>query len=148
MRGKVFLRVELRRKQRITPAYAGKSWLVAVPLPPVWDHPRICGEKSNVPPWERLVLGSPPHMRGKVHDLAFDALHDGITPAYAGKSGFCADLCRRHGDHPRICGEKSGGIGGISLEPGSPPHMRGKAHFNRRHRFSHGITPAYAGKSR
>ena len=53
--------------------------------------------------------------------------HQGITPAYAGKS-MCHTLrCGCWWDHPRVCGEKL------------PRH---RAHF-----AMLGITPAYAGKS-
>ena len=47
MRGKGRLRLEKPNKNRITPAYAGKS-----SCPDNWreileDHPRLCGEKSG-----------------------------------------------------------------------------------------------------
>ena len=48
MRGKGLAAGTWARWQRITPAYAGKSsgWPGVRPLPK--DHPRICGEKSNI----------------------------------------------------------------------------------------------------
>ena len=52
------------------------------------------------------------------------------------------------GDHPRVCGEKTGFVTHIPNKLGSPPRMRGKAtdvdNYVRKLR----ITPAYAGKSR
>ena len=66
-------------------------------------------------------------MRGKVQAFSGKMLHTGITPAYAGKSGFIHDRGSRNKDHPRLCGEKS--------------TARGHA------KKSTGITPAYAGKS-
>ena len=65
-------------------------------------------------------------MRGKVALGLADALHNRITPAYAGKSGVK--------------------LAGILLNRGSPPPMRGKARTNPRIYPSHRITPAYAGK--
>ena len=65
-------------------------------------------------------------MRGKVQAFSGKMLHTGITPAYAGKSGFIHDRGSRNKDHPRLCGEKS--------------TARGHA------KKSTGITPAYAGK--
>ena len=52
-------------KYRITPAYAGKRWLA------IWrqcyreDHPRLCGEKTEILFTHGCHLGSPPPMRGK-----------------------------------------------------------------------------------
>ena len=46
-------------------------------------------------------------MRGKVRRKNEAYVHEGITPAYAGKSMYeCKErpLCR---DHPRLCGEKT-----------------------------------------
>ena len=73
---------------RITPAHAGKRSLRTTRCGGGWDHPRACGEKSF---WNRRVAvasGSSPHMRGK--DVRQELQHSGrgITPAYAGKSGF------------------------------------------------------------
>ena len=86
MRGKAAGRTRRRCYHGITPAYAGKRYSRRCPECPVWDHPRICGEKNSLRTARPLLLGSPPHMRGKV----------GRYPQ---------DHCKR-GDHPRICGEK------------------------------------------
>ena len=51
---------------RITPAYAGKS-----------ESEEICPFGDQ---------GSPPPMRGKVHDQKAESSRRRITPAYAGKS--------------------------------------------------------------
>ena len=65
MRGKEKPLGKGRGKSRITPAYAGKSAMVAV----------FCS----------VYFGSPPHVRGKgVVAVVVHCLH-GITPAYAGK---------------------------------------------------------------
>ena len=93
------------------------------------------------------VLGSPPRMRGKDDFVKLFSLNGGITPAYAGKS--CSTyFCIPAGwDHPRVCGEKSGLGTRTFSNPGSPPRMRGKAHFAVCPERHAGITPAYAGKS-
>ena len=90
----------------ITPAYAGKRSRPWGCRKPLQDHPRVCGEKVRIRRHKVVCGGSPPRMRGK--DLAEVAGldHDGITPAYAGKSGsswVCLIMAR---DHPRVCGEK------------------------------------------
>ena len=111
----------------ITPAYAGKSRLMISSMLRTWDHPRVCGEKRipAIPPM--LPMGSPPRMRGKVHDLTEVSTSAGITPAYAGKSsGFTiCQLVKQ--DHPRVCGEKGDLVPIYLDEVGSPPRMRGKA---------------------
>ena len=85
MRGKARVAFAWRHANRITPAYAGKRYVIIFKSRTFWDHPRVCGEK--IPP--RIALlglqGSPPRMRGKDRvSGAFD-LTSGITPAYAGK---------------------------------------------------------------
>ena len=72
----------------------------------------------------------------------------GITPACAGKSFVSFFHCTTFWDHPRVCGEKVGGISARSCCTGSPPRMRGKGRRHLGPQLLHGITPAYAGKSR
>ena len=94
-----------------------------------------------------MVMGSPPHVRGKVSHRVHHKVHDGITPACAGKSwpGYTAP-CRSR-DHPRVCEEKTKITNIIRRATGSPPRVRGKAgHIYTLRRFAR-ITPAYAGKS-
>ena len=47
MRGKVTVVVRLTVADRITPAYAGKSFLKSRTGEGVRDHPRVCGEKTK-----------------------------------------------------------------------------------------------------
>ena len=70
----------------ITPAYAGKRNSRVYQQIPQWDHPRLCGEKSNSFSMASAYIGSPPPMRGKVSVHGVSRCHAGITPAYAGKS--------------------------------------------------------------
>ena len=128
MRGKVLDRQIFPIKCRITPAYAGKSAVLASRFFRVW--------------------GSPPPMRGKVSAVLTHANGLRITPAYAGKrdSVRCSSGFRR--DHPRLCGEKPEHGKICLLLMGSPPPMRGKAIFGALFEYKHRITPAYAGKRR
>ena len=75
------------RKDRITPAYAGKSLGQRGKVLCMGDHPRVCGEKALTFFQPSSVMGSPPRVRGKgvVHVRA--QIGEGITPACAGKSG-------------------------------------------------------------
>ena len=70
----------------ITPAHAGKSKSADKSRRRKWDHPRACGEKTELSEELREAVGSPPRMRGKgVHPLCA-RLRSRITPAHAGKS--------------------------------------------------------------
>ena len=90
----------------ITPAYAGKSFPKSLLMKLIWDHPRVCGEKSGDPGKVAGLTGSPPRMRGKEISKAPLSGLQGITPAYAGKSSRLWTRSTRFRDHPRVCGEK------------------------------------------
>ena len=70
----------------ITPAYAGKRIKYRSLSYCTRDHPRLCGEKCEMPSTAFLYLGSPPPMRGKAGYRSRNFLTFRITPAYAGKS--------------------------------------------------------------
>ena len=127
MRGKVTGMVPPCPDTRITPAYAGKSLLLASTRSACRDHPRLCGEKGRTLWVQSPKQGSPPPMRGKDTGITNSLLNNRITPAYAGKRSRRCFPCPKCRDHPRLCGEK-----------GKPLHLR--HHVAR-------ITPAYAGKS-
>ena len=66
----------------------------------------MCGEKLISSLVRLLVLGSPPHVRGKANETEEKREKMRITPACAGKSRRMRhpkSVCR---DHPRMCGEK------------------------------------------
>ena len=86
MRGKVRMYEGNLAMDRITPAYAGKSFIIGCPLQAGQDHPRLCGEKFTGNEHCKITIG--------------------ITPAYAGKSitQLNAEVAQK--DHPRLCGEK------------------------------------------
>ena len=75
----------LRAAIRITPACAGKSHRVLYPDRRGRDHPRMRGEKQSFVDFRCLVLGSPPHARGKGKEICALTSPAGITPACAGK---------------------------------------------------------------
>ena len=91
MRGKEVCCCVSSPRMGITPAYAGKSCSVVLPVPARWDHPRVCGEKCHACVVHRIAVGSPPRMRGK------------------GRHHFPAVWLQQ--DHPRVCGEKESGSG-------------------------------------
>ena len=146
MRGKEQDQRHRRLHPWITPACAGKSTKSRNAIRSRWDHPRMCGEKSSRITWKFSCRGSPPRMRGKAIAQTSSCRRTGITPAYAGKSFVSFFHCTTFWDHPRVCGEKVGGISARSCCTGSPPRMRGKAGFAMYLDVSARITPAYAGK--
>ena len=147
MRGKEDLARTVARAARIIPAHAGKRALLSRRHRRTLDHPRTCGEKLSCISLLGELLGSPPHMRGKV------ALVDGvvtagrITPAHAEKRWVNIPSIASLGDHPRVCGEKHVLGASCHLKNGSPPRMRGKEPPCWLHSVGRRITPAYAGKS-
>ena len=106
MRGKVGVMVDKWGVMGITPAYAGKSFSEFEKKDIPKDHPRVCGEKANCKSFVKYPQGSPPRMRGKVLSYSETSPLQGITPAYAGKSGFAMVSGVSVEDHPRVCGEK------------------------------------------
>ena len=106
MRGKVKIPVVVGYKNRITPAYAGKSPEIATVMVQPQDHPRLCGEKETIKVGQVTGTGSPPPMRGKVDLFSAGMRLIRITPAYAGKSHSLKPL--------------------LLFNLGSPPPMRGK----------------------
>ena len=87
-------------------------------------------------------------MRGKGPTAVSQVVGGRITPAYAGKSAFCACIQKCSEDHPRLCGEKLLLVVLAAKCEGSPPPMRGKVRIFTDSCGGRGITPAYAGKSR
>ena len=66
MRGKADVELNPLQDMRITPAYAGKSWIPITQFLNIQDHPRLCGEKLHINVMRKPLPGSPPPMRGKV----------------------------------------------------------------------------------
>ena len=85
MRGKGYAGAIPRDACWITPAYAGKSFSRGQLRENRKDHPRLRGEKKGHRKNPARVVGSPPLTRGKGRPNLRLQLHDGITPAYAGK---------------------------------------------------------------
>ena len=86
-------------------------------------------------------------MRGKEVQGLLQDLVGGITPAYAGKSLWCAQGQAQERDHPRVCEEKNFLLLMTSRRSGSPPRVRGKVPNAPMISASARITPACAGKS-
>ena len=146
MRGKEHKQEALMLSEGITPAYAGKSYPAGAGVGISQDHPRVCGEKLPCVLFLVSASGSPPRMRGKAKKVDAQNLHQGNTPAYAGKSGLSSKNILQVKDHPRVCGEKISSARSLMLRAGSPPRMRGKEYELQTLPRWQRITPAYAGK--
>ena len=147
MHGKDLLRSPGGRKERITPAHAGKSCAQRTLSPRPQDHPRVCGEKLDRTVLSVEAEGSPPPVRGKASRAGLLRQRKRITPACAGKSP--VDLLIRNApqDHPRLCGEKFIFVCRAEERAGSPPRVRRKVSKQDISIRGMGITPACAGKS-
>ena len=130
----------------ITPAWAGKSQTLHFNSHRTGDHPRVGGEKYAGRRHRGDLKGSPPRGRGKGQLHPWAAFHAGITPAWAGKRSWKHDHVRKHGDHPRVGGEKSFIYQFPFFRRGSPPRGRGKAACGALAGGVQRITPAWAGK--
>ena len=147
MRGKGWRSSLCKPLRGITPAYAGKRTQLDHRGSGIWDHPRVCGEKRYCRYADFHHRGSPPRMRGKETKPPWNPVSRGITPAYAGKRSYQAQVFYIPKDHPRVCGEKPFYTSPESQLQGSPPRMRGKEALVSLIFTSTRITPAYAGKS-
>ena len=146
MRGKGLAGGHLLHQAGITPACAGKRATRVRGRLHCRDHPRMCGEKIELPCFSLRHQGSPPHVRGKGFRSRVCVRASGITPACAGKRTRRSPRAYLHRDHPRMCGEKSIRISPLMTTAGSPPHVRGKAWSPVADAAPLGITPACAGK--
>ena len=66
MRGKLDGEEYELAEDRITPAYAGKTWSVIMLVLAQKHHPRVCGENAIPQLIQAGITGSPPRMRGKL----------------------------------------------------------------------------------
>ena len=147
MRGKPWLNASTSMTKGITPAGAGKTVSSSVGGLMDRDHPRRCGENLWRPRSRMVSLGSPPQVRGKLHQVKASVSSCGITPAGAGKTLGRGAKPNAPQDHPRRCGENS-----LHMLPsihtlGSPPQVRGKPAAVWAHTALRRITPAGAGKT-
>ena len=84
------------------------------------------GEKTTFLFVLLLLVGSPPHARGKDFFTFLNSSCVGITPACAGKSEHVKKPGEDIEDHPRMRGEKNDVLPRKYFSMGSPPHARGK----------------------
>ena len=147
VRGTVPIGMQVVYIFRITPACAGNRKGRQHLHSPESDHPRVCGEQVLIPEFILKLIGSPPRVRGTVHNLQTGTFIKGITPACAGNREFVQLVVSIYTDHPRVCGEQLSTASASSRLTGSPPRVRGTAIQAINARRGVGITPACAGNS-
>ena len=131
----------------IIPAYAGNTGRESKDKEYTWDHPRVCGEHTSSSAVSAAARGSSPRMRGTRHLHEHLVRAHGIIPVYAGNTRPCRPWRSGWWDHPRVCGEHTGGTYHIRTWLGSPPRMRGTHLHAGQLLREEGIIPAYAGNT-
>ena len=129
----------------ITPACAGNSRLSGSSMGVFSDHPRVCGEQTNASMPSLGKVGSPPRVRGTAIPGSSFEVTVGITPACAGNSHRKGGGSSCEWDHPRVCGEQSTTVSGMTTSRGSPPRVRGTADANARFLTNCGSPPRVRG---
>jgi len=91
--------------ERNTPASAGNTFIATVSYRQCEKHPRECGEYNTLERFVRLLIETPPRVRGIRLQLYDGRIALGNTPASAGntRSTTTRSILRRK--HPRECGE-------------------------------------------
>ena len=105
------------------------------------------GEDAAIANENIIVVGSPPHARGRPNSTSKAHTRLRITPACAGKTDDDIRHAYRGGDHPRMRGEDRGFYFDDFANDGSPPHARGRLRLTQMDGDETRITPACAGKT-
>ena len=137
----------LTRRIRLIPACAGKTHSSSLKTSPPPAHPRVCGENSQPVVRPGLSSGSSPRVRGKLNAHVSRTRAAWLIPACAGKTSTSARWTHPARAHPRVCGENSLPLSGVSLPAGSSPRVRGKQFLRSFRRPFLGLIPACAGKT-
>ena len=70
----------------LIPACAGKTTVSWNRAWNGWAHPRVCGENRGARPFDQVIKGSSPRVRGKLKDAHASRELAGLIPACAGKT--------------------------------------------------------------
>ena len=136
-----------RKKDRITPAHAGKTCEIRHAQVKKQDHPRSRGKDFSHNSSIGMSRGSPPLTRERLQQDSIPPARQRITPAHAGKTPGRLKFFSVARDHPRSRGKDQGVAECLTAIQGSPPLTRERLLCGRRFRSAAGITPAHAGKT-
>ena len=146
-RGKRSTEGEGRRRDRLIPAWAGKTASTPRAGTSPAAHPRVGGENSTTPGRRLAETGSSPRGRGKRRNSATPNVRWGLIPAWAGKT---YPKCPRPiggRAHPRVGGENQRPPALRGGQTGSSPRGRGKPRISPVNVAPPGLIPAWAGKT-
>ena len=88
-------------------------------------YPRVYGESSHACLGRQHRRGLSPRVRGIQHRRVPGRLARGSIPACTGNPASAPDSPRRSRVYPRVYGESQHGIGGLALDDGLSPRVRG-----------------------
>ena len=132
----------------LIPAHAGKTSYRATHRGHSAAHPRSRGENRRSCLICSMILGSSPLTRGKPVTHGGDGAPERLIPAHAGKTVFTSWAVCKMRAHPRSRGENPLTASALPSCPGSSPLTRGKQNLVTKSRYSLGLIPAHAGKTR
>ena len=146
-RGKLGLEYGGDGLDRLIPAHAGKTAIVALSAAHATAHPRSRGENpgsvlSTIP-----VSGSSPLTRGKLVTDSTGARRGRLIPAHAGKTVWGRLVRPRRPAHPRSRGENGIEEFHERKNGGSSPLTRGKHRLAVLTQLRERLIPAHAGKT-
>ena len=132
----------------LIPAWAGKT----LTRPPTTRtrraHPRVGGENASCSGLMPNAAGSSPRGRGKLDGRPGDRWHQGLIPAWAGKTLSGNTGHQEAAAHPRVGGENRSRSSTSRRYGGSSPRGRGKRQRTPRVGLAKRLIPAWAGKTR
>src|SRR6218665_1614518 len=129
-----------------TPACAGRMTSDSAYAALYRVHPRMCGADEYPPRQTATRMGSPPHVRGGSAHSPDKRFYRRFTPACAGRMEDACNAFFGAWVHPRMCGADVTDSFTVTLESGSPPHVRGGFFEYPAGVFHDGFTPACAGR--
>ena len=146
-RGKRRGRQAGRRRRRLIPARAGKTWGWLLRARPPRAHPRAGGENPAVCVSTIPTDGSSPRGRGKHGNRLQHPNRGGLIPARAGKTRSVASMSTVRPAHPRAGGENIQTAVQAVADFGSSPRGRGKPSGRAESTPTSRLIPARAGKT-
>ena len=146
-RGKLAVLLLPRSRQRLIPAWAGKTVKPRSRIAWLKAHPRVGGENNVCRFGRDYDRGSSPRGRGKPGDGYDAGVSRGLIPAWAGKTRSSPLKGTANEAHPRVGGENLAANGVEGYDQGSSPRGRGKREIQTGARRSIRLIPAWAGKT-
>ena len=136
-----------RGRERLIPAHAGKTDIVAQFASTMRAHPRSRGENHRSDRDAVNGIGSSPLTRGKPRAHAANDRQPRLIPAHAGKTTDVSSARHSPAAHPRSRGENAFESAGGGQGIGSSPLTRGKPHLPPIGCKIERLIPAHAGKT-